>query len=80
MTGDVKISKDGGTAANVSSLPTAVDATNMPGVFSWSPTAAEAGADVLLISGPVALTAPQGVKRILVESAGEMQEAVMVPD
>ena len=45
--------------------------------YAVAQAAAEAGADVLLISGPVALTAPQGVKRILVESAGDMQEAVM---
>jgi phosphopantothenoylcysteine decarboxylase/phosphopantothenate--cysteine ligase len=34
--------------------------------------AAEAGADVLLISGPVSLDAPPGVERILVETAEDM--------
>jgi len=34
--------------------------------------AAEAGAEVVLVSGPVSLEAPSGVKRILVETAEEM--------
>lgn len=36
---------------------------------------ANAGADVTLVSGPTALTAPDGVTRIDVESAGEMLDA-----
>ncbi|MDH3223094.1 MAG: bifunctional phosphopantothenoylcysteine decarboxylase/phosphopantothenate--cysteine ligase CoaBC [Gemmatimonadota bacterium] len=35
------------------------------------------GADVTLVSGPTALPAPWGVERISVESAGEMEEAVL---
>ncbi|MDP5240494.1 bifunctional phosphopantothenoylcysteine decarboxylase/phosphopantothenate--cysteine ligase CoaBC [Uliginosibacterium sp. 31-16] len=37
-----------------------------------------AGAQVQLVSGPVALAAPQGVERIGVQSAREMQQAVML--
>lgn len=37
--------------------------------------AAEAGADVVLISGPVSLEAPSGVKRTFVETAQQMLEA-----
>ena len=50
-TGDVKIVKDGGTPANVAILPTAVDGTNAPGLFRWTPTLAEMQAEevVLLI-------------------------------
>ena len=48
--GDIKISKDGGTPANVSSLPTAIDGTNMPGVYTWTPTAAEAQCKVMIIN------------------------------
>ncbi|HBC69373.1 MAG TPA: bifunctional phosphopantothenoylcysteine decarboxylase/phosphopantothenate--cysteine ligase CoaBC [Sutterella sp.] len=36
-----------------------------------------AGADVTLVSGPVALSAPRGIKRICVESAREMHEATL---
>lgn len=36
-----------------------------------------AGAEVVLVSGPTALTAPRGVRRLQVESAREMQAAVM---
>jgi len=38
--------------------------------------AAEAGAEVVLVSGPVSLEAPQGVRRILVETAEEMYREV----
>lgn len=48
--GDVKISKDGGTVANVATLPTAVDGANMPGVFSWSPSVSEATCEVMAIN------------------------------
>jgi phosphopantothenoylcysteine decarboxylase/phosphopantothenate--cysteine ligase len=36
-----------------------------------------AGAEVVLVSGPVALAAPPGVRRISVESAAQMLEAVL---
>ena len=39
--------------------------------------AAQAGANVTLVSGPTALDAPAGVQRILVESASDMHAAVM---
>lgn len=39
--------------------------------------ALRAGADVTLVSGPVSLTAPAGVKLVEVESAQQMYEAVM---
>lgn len=44
--------------------------------FALAAAAAELGADVTLISGPVALPTPPGVRRIDVESALEMQAAV----
>jgi len=40
--------------------------------YAVAVAAAEAGADVVLVSGPVSLDAPLGVKRILVETAEEM--------
>lgn len=40
--------------------------------YAVATAAAEAGADVVLISGPVQLPAPPGVRRILVETAEEM--------
>lgn len=40
--------------------------------FALAQAAQEAGADVTLISGPVPLTSPQGVKHVKVESAIEM--------
>ena len=45
--------------------------------YAIARAAAEAGARVTLISGPVALTTPEKVRRIDVETAAEMQQAVM---
>ena len=45
--------------------------------FAVAEAAAAAGARVILVSGPVTLKTPSGVKRIDVESALEMHQAVM---
>jgi phosphopantothenoylcysteine synthetase/decarboxylase len=45
--------------------------------FAIAAAAAEAGARVTLITGPVALATPAGVERIDVETAEEMADAVM---
>ncbi|MDQ2070101.1 bifunctional phosphopantothenoylcysteine decarboxylase/phosphopantothenate--cysteine ligase CoaBC [Natronospira bacteriovora] len=45
--------------------------------FAIAEAAARAGAKVLLVSGPVSLSTPPGVERVDVESARQMQEAVM---
>lgn len=45
--------------------------------YALAGAAVEAGADVTLISGPVTLTVPDGVQCIQVESALDMQAAVM---
>ncbi|WAC72298.1 bifunctional phosphopantothenoylcysteine decarboxylase/phosphopantothenate--cysteine ligase CoaBC [Roseateles sp. SL47] len=45
--------------------------------FAVARAAAEAGADVTLVAGPVHLPTPQGVRRIDVQSAREMLEAVL---
>jgi phosphopantothenoylcysteine decarboxylase/phosphopantothenate--cysteine ligase len=44
--------------------------------FAIAAALAEAGAQVTLVAGPVALATPPGVRRIDVETAREMQEAV----
>lgn len=44
--------------------------------YAVAEAAREAGAQVLLVSGPVSLPAPAGVQRVLVESAAEMHAAV----
>lgn len=44
--------------------------------FALAQAAAEAGADVVLVAGPVALATPPGVKRVDVSSAESMQAAV----
>ncbi|MFD1031024.1 bifunctional phosphopantothenoylcysteine decarboxylase/phosphopantothenate--cysteine ligase CoaBC [Metaplanococcus flavidus] len=44
--------------------------------YAIAEAAAELGAETVLISGPVSLPAPPGVKRIFVESAEEMLQAV----
>jgi phosphopantothenoylcysteine decarboxylase/phosphopantothenate--cysteine ligase len=44
--------------------------------FAVAQAARAAGADVLLVTGPVSLTTPLGVRRIDVESAGDMYDAV----
>ena len=43
----------------------------------WRTAAAEAGAEVTLVSGPVALQTPPRVRRIDVEDAAEMHAAVL---
>jgi phosphopantothenoylcysteine decarboxylase/phosphopantothenate--cysteine ligase len=45
--------------------------------YAIAQAAREAGAKVILVSGPVALAAPQGLERISVETTEEMLEAVM---
>lgn len=45
--------------------------------FALARACHEAGAVVTLVSGPVALQTPRGVRRIDVRSAGEMREAVL---
>ena len=45
--------------------------------YALARAAADAGAAVTLISGPVSMQAPAGVNRIMVESARDMYEAVM---
>lgn len=45
--------------------------------YAIAAAAAERGAEVTLVSGPVSLPAPAGVKRVSVESALEMREAVL---
>jgi len=45
--------------------------------YAVAQAAAERGANVTLVSGPVALAAPQGVKRVMVESAADMLQAVL---
>jgi len=45
--------------------------------FSLARACAEAGAEVTLIAGPVALATPRGVRRVDVRSALQMREAVM---
>ena len=45
--------------------------------YALAEAALQAGARVTLVSGPVSLTAPPGVKLVAVESAQQMHEAVM---
>jgi phosphopantothenoylcysteine decarboxylase/phosphopantothenate--cysteine ligase len=45
--------------------------------FAMAAAAAEAGADVVLIAGPVHLMTPSGVTRINVETAQQMHDAVL---
>jgi hypothetical protein len=48
--GDVKVSVDGAAPANVNALPVAIDATNMPGVFLWTPIAAEVQGKLIVLN------------------------------
>jgi phosphopantothenoylcysteine decarboxylase/phosphopantothenate--cysteine ligase len=45
--------------------------------YAVAQAAAEAGAEVCLVSGPTCLTAPMGVRRVDVQSAADMREAVL---
>jgi phosphopantothenoylcysteine decarboxylase/phosphopantothenate--cysteine ligase len=44
--------------------------------YAVAAAAREAGADVVLVSGPVSLASPPGVRRIAIETAEEMYQAV----
>jgi len=44
--------------------------------YAVAQAAREAGAEVVLVSGPVSLAAPAGVTRVMVESASQMHDAV----
>jgi phosphopantothenoylcysteine decarboxylase/phosphopantothenate--cysteine ligase len=44
--------------------------------YALAAAAREAGADVVLVSGPVSLEAPRGIRRVDVETADEMYRAV----
>ncbi|MDH4479994.1 MAG: bifunctional phosphopantothenoylcysteine decarboxylase/phosphopantothenate--cysteine ligase CoaBC [Rhodoferax sp.] len=46
--------------------------------FALARAAQEAGADVTLVAGPVALATPQGVRRVDVQSAQEMLQACLL--
>jgi phosphopantothenoylcysteine decarboxylase/phosphopantothenate--cysteine ligase len=45
--------------------------------YAIAQAAREAGAEVVLVSGPVNLCAPAGVRRVCIESAAQMHDAVM---
>lgn len=45
--------------------------------YALAQAAIEAGAQVTLVSGPVSLSPPSGVERVMVESAIEMRDSVM---
>jgi phosphopantothenoylcysteine decarboxylase/phosphopantothenate--cysteine ligase len=45
--------------------------------YAVAQAAREAGAEVVLVSGPVNLCAPTGVRKVCVESAAQMHDAVM---
>ena len=45
--------------------------------FAVAQAAREAGAEVVMICGPVALATPPGVRRVDVESAADMLAAVL---
>ncbi|MBI5325872.1 MAG: bifunctional phosphopantothenoylcysteine decarboxylase/phosphopantothenate synthase [Ignavibacteriae bacterium] len=45
--------------------------------FALAKIAHELGADVILVSGPVSIQTPEGIKRIDVESADEMYDSIM---
>lgn len=50
--------------------------------YAVARAAAEAGADVTLVTGPTALEAPAGVRRIAIETVSELRDAVLaaLPD
>jgi hypothetical protein len=50
VSGDVKVAKDGNPSANVTNLPVAIDPTNMPGVYSWTPSASETQCGVFVVN------------------------------
>ncbi|MCX8006322.1 MAG: phosphopantothenoylcysteine decarboxylase, partial [Burkholderiaceae bacterium] len=45
--------------------------------YAIARAARECGAEVVLVSGPTALDAPRGVRRVDVETAAQMHAAVM---
>lgn len=67
VAGDVKISKDGATAVNVNTLPTAI--SGMTGVFEWTPISSETSCEVFVLN-IVDQDGPAWVENCIIVSTG----------
>ena len=47
---DFYLSQDGAAGVQLDTLPTAVDSTNMPGVFEWTPITTETDCEVMILN------------------------------
>ena len=50
VAGDFYLSQDGAAGAALSNLPTAVDGTNMLGIFKWIPVTTETDCEVMILN------------------------------
>ena len=76
MIGEAVVVTAGGTREAIDPVRTLTNRSSGKMGFAIAAAAARRGADVTLVAGPCALPTPTGVKRIDVESALEMRDAV----
>ncbi|MEX2209123.1 MAG: bifunctional phosphopantothenoylcysteine decarboxylase/phosphopantothenate--cysteine ligase CoaBC [Myxococcota bacterium] len=77
LRGEVVLVNAGPTAEPIDPVRVITNRSSGRMGFAIAEAAARRGAEVVLISGPVALPTPHGVERIDVETALEMREAVL---
>jgi len=76
MAGDVVLVTAGGTREPIDPVRVIANRSSGKMGYAVAAEAARRGARVILVSGPTALTAPAGVRRVSVETALEMRAAV----
>jgi len=50
VAGDFYLSQDGVAGVALTNLPTAVDGTNMPGIFKWIPDTTETDCEIMVLN------------------------------
>ncbi len=77
LAGEVVLVTAGGTREPVDAVRALVNRSSGKMGFAVAAEAARRGAEVVLVAGPTSLEAPGGVRRIDVETAAQMREAVL---
>jgi phosphopantothenoylcysteine decarboxylase/phosphopantothenate--cysteine ligase len=76
LTGERLVVTAGGTREPIDPVRVVANRSSGKMGYAVAAEAARRGADVILVSGPTALPAPAGVRRVAVETASDMREAV----
>jgi phosphopantothenoylcysteine decarboxylase/phosphopantothenate--cysteine ligase len=77
LAGEVVVVTAGGTREPIDPVRVITNRSSGKMGYAIAAEAALRGADVVLVSGPTALDAPAGVRRVAVETAREMRDAVL---